>query len=156
KLVHVAQGLLMLVSLPWGLLFLTGTLRAWHAAARRMLPGMSAVIASPPIQLIVYDIVGAEHLASAIRLNAISRYFSMLVGPAVGGALMLVLNPGVALLVNVLLYLPLTLYLFWMPYTGHRSERDKTRRTPRLGLESVASCRARSRSEEHTSELQSR
>src|SRR5206468_2717473 len=124
----------MLVSLAWGVLFLTGTLRVWHAAALLMLHGMAGVIASPPIQLIVYDIVGAEHLASAIRLNAISRYFSMLVGPAVGGALMLVVNPGVALLVNVLLYLPLTLYLFWMPYTGHRSERDKTRRTPRLGL----------------------
>ena len=134
KLIQVAQGLLMLVSLAWGVLFLTGTLRAWHAAALLMLHGVAGVIASPPIQLIVYDIVGAEHLASAIRLNAISRYFSMLVGPAVGGGLMLVLNPGVALLVNVLLYLPLTLYLFWMPYTGHRSERDKTRRTPRLGL----------------------
>ena len=122
RLIQVAQGLLMLASLAWGALFLTGTLRAWHAAALLMVHGMAGVIASPPIQLIVHDIVGAEHLASAIRLNAISRYCSMLVGPAVGGGLLLALGPGVALLVNVLLYLPLTLYLFRMPYTGHRSE----------------------------------
>src|SRR5213078_692036 len=147
KLIQVAQGLLMLVSLAWGVLFLTGTLRAWHAAALLMLHGMAGVIASPPIQLIVYDIVGADHLASAIRLNAISRYFSMLVGPAVGGGLMLVLNPGVALLVNVLLYLPLTLYLFWMPYTGHRSESDARRRTPRLGLAEARRVLAEVRSE---------
>ena len=147
KLIQVAQGLLMLVSLAWGVLFLTGTLRAWHAAALLMLHGVAGVIASPPIQLIVYDIVGADHLASAIRLNAISRYFSMLVGPAVGGGLMLVLNPGVALLVNVLLYLPLTLYLFWMPYTGHRNESDARRRTPRLGLAEARRVLAEVRSE---------
>src|SRR6267143_5001433 len=120
RLIQVSQGLLMLVSLAWGALFLTGTLRAWHAAALLMLHGMAGVIASPPIQLIVYDIVGAEHLASAIRLNAISRYLSMLVGPAIGGGLMLGLGPGAALLVNVLLYLPLTVFLFRMPYTGPR------------------------------------
>ena len=119
RLIQVAQLLLMLASLAWGALFLTGTLRAWHAAALLMAHGMAGVIASPPIQLIVHDIVGPEHLPSAIRLNAISRYFSMLVGPAVGGGLMLALGPGAALLVNVLLYLPLTLYLFRMPYTGH-------------------------------------
>src|SRR2546425_9179336 len=39
-----------LVSLAWGALFLTGTLRAWHAVALLMLHGMAGVIASPPIQ----------------------------------------------------------------------------------------------------------
>src|SRR5262249_31666323 len=121
KLIQIAQGLLMLVSLTWGLLFLTGALRGWHAAALLMLHGMAGVLVSPPIQLIVYDIVGTEHLASAIRLNAISRYVSMLIGPAVGGAIMLALGSGVALLLNVLLYVPLTLYLFRMPFTGRAS-----------------------------------
>src|SRR3989449_3413496 len=124
----------MLASLAWGALFLTGTLRAWHAAALLMVHGMAGVIASPPIQLIVHDIVGPEHLASAIRLNAISRYCSMLVGPAVGGGLLLALGPGVALLVNVLLYLPLTLYLFRMPYTGHRSEGGAPRQAARFSF----------------------
>jgi MFS family permease len=133
RLIQVSQALLMLASLAWGALFLIGSLRAWHAAALLMVHGMAGVIASPPIQLIVHDIVGAEHLPSAIRLNAISRYFTMLVGPAVGGGLMLAVNPGVALLVNVLLYLPLTLYLFWMPSTGHGRASGRPRRAPRLG-----------------------
>jgi len=134
RLIQVAQLLLMLASLAWGALFLTGTLRAWHAAALLMAHGMAGVIASPPIQLIVHDIVGAEHLPSAIRLNAISRYFSMLVGPAVGGGLMLALGPGAALLVNVLLYLPLTLYLFRMPYTGHSGAGERLRQAPRFSF----------------------
>ena len=147
RLIQAAQGLLMLASLAWGALFLTGTLRAWHAAALLMVHGMAGVIASPPIQLIVHDIVGPEHLASAIRLNAISRYFSMLVGPAVGGALMLALGPGVALLANVLLYLPLTLYLFRMPYTGHRSEGDAPRPAARFSLAQARRILAEVRSE---------
>jgi MFS family permease len=134
RLIQIAQGLLMLVSLAWGVLFLTGTLQGWHAAALLMAHGMAGVLASPPIQLIVHDIVGPGQLASAIRLNAISRYISMLIGPAVGGGLMLALGPGAALLLNVLLYVPLTLYLFWMPYTGHGSLGAQARRTPRLSL----------------------
>src|SRR3989442_12153895 len=94
--------------------------------------GMGGVLVPPPIQLIVPDIVGPEHLASAIRLNAISRYVSMLIGPAVGGALMLALGPGATLLLNVLLYLPLTLYLFRLPYTGHGNAGGESRRAPRL------------------------
>jgi MFS family permease len=146
RLIQVSQALLMLVSLAWGALFLTGTLRAWHAAALLMAHGLAGVIASPSIQLIVHDIVGAEHLPSAIRLNAISRYLSMLVGPAVGGGLMLALGPGVALLVNVLLYVPLTLYLFRMPHTGHQSA-DGAPRQVRLGLAEAGRLLAEVRSE---------
>jgi len=133
RLIQVSQGLLMLASLAWGVLFLTGTLRAWHAGALLMVHGVAGAIASPPIQLIVHDILGAEHLPSAIRLNAISRYFSMLVGPALGVGLMRVLGPGVALLVNVLLYLPLTLFLFRLPYTGHGAG-DGARRASRFSF----------------------
>jgi MFS family permease len=146
RLIQVSQVLLMLVSLAWGALFLTGTLRAWHAAALLMAHGLAGVIATPSIQLIVHDIVGAEHLPSAIRLNAISRYLSMLVGPALGGGLMLALGPGMALLVNVLLYVPLTLYLFQMPYTGHRSA-DGAPRPVRLGLAEAGRLLAEVRSE---------
>jgi len=146
RLIQVSQALLMLVSLAWGVLFLTGTLRAWHAAALLMAHGLAGVIAQPSIQLIVHDIVGAEHLPSAIRLNALSRYFSMLVGPAVGGGLMLALGPGVALLVNVLLYAPLTLYLFRMPYTGHVSGGGE-RRASRLDLAEAGRLLAEVRSE---------
>jgi MFS family permease len=147
RLIQVAQGLLMLASLAWGLLFLTGALRAWHAAVLLSVHGLAGVIASPPIQLIVHDIVGPELLPSAIRLNAISRYLSMLVGPAVGGAFMLWVGPGAALLANVLLYVPLTLFLFYLPYTGHRRDEELPRRAARVGLSDARRVLAEVRSE---------
>ena len=134
RLIQAAEALLMLASLAWGALFLTGTLRGWHASAILCVHGIAGVIASPPIQLIVHDIVGPEHLQSAIRLNAISRYVAMLLGPAVGAGLMLVCGPGVALLVNALLYLPVTLFLVRFPYTGHRAAGGERRPAARFSL----------------------
>jgi MFS family permease len=134
RLIQAAQGLLMLNSLAWAVLFMTGALRAWHAGLILMIHGLAGVIAAPPIQLLVHDIVGPEHLQSAIRLNAISRYVSMLLGPAVGGGLMLALGPGPSLLANVLLYLPLVVFLVRFPHTGHRSEGEAGRPAPRFRL----------------------
>jgi hypothetical protein len=67
----------------------------------------------------IHDMVPAEDLPSAIRLNASSRYLSILLGPAVGGGLMLLLGPAWGLLTNVLIYLPFTILLLRFPYTGH-------------------------------------
>jgi MFS family permease len=134
KLIQISQGLFALASLAWALLFLTGTLRIWHAAALLLIHGAAGVIGLPASQLMVYDIVGPERLPSAIRLNATSRYLAILLGPAVGGGLMLLLGPGQGLLANILIYVPLTLFLLRTPYTGHLRDAAGRRRSPRVGL----------------------
>ena len=63
--------------------------------------------------------VPREDLPSAIRLNASSRYLAILLGPAVGGGLMLLLGPAWGLLTNVLIFLPFSLFVRRVPYTGH-------------------------------------
>src|SRR5712691_5316994 len=77
--------------------------------------------------------VDAERLPSAIRLNASSRYLSILLGPAVGGGLMIVLGPAGGLLVNVLIYVPLTVLLLRLPYTGHPRETEQAPSGQRAG-----------------------
>ena len=134
KLIQVSQGLFMLASLSWAVLFLTGLLRIWHAAAILLIHGAAGVIGAPANQLIVHDMVGLQRLSSAIRLNATSRYLAILLGPAVGGGLMLLLGPGVGLLVNILIFVPLTVFLTRVPYTGHTSEAARGRRASRFGL----------------------
>ena len=44
---------------------------------------------TPAEQLLIHDIVGPEDLPSAVRLNSTSRQLGILLGPAVGGAMML-------------------------------------------------------------------
>ena len=119
RIIQAALVLFMGVSLAWGLLFLSGTLEMWHAMVLLTVHGLAGVIWGPASQLLVHDIVGPEQLQSAVRLSATSRYLGLLMGPAVGGALMLLLGPPTGLLVNAFIYLPLFLWLWKVPYDGH-------------------------------------
>ena len=134
RLIQISQGLFALASLAWAVLFLTGALRIWHAAVILLIHGAAGVIGVAATQLIIYDMVGPERLPSAIRLNATSRYLAILLGPAVGGGMMLLLGPGLGLLTNILVYLPLTIFLLRTPYTGHLRDAEGKRRPNRFGL----------------------
>jgi MFS family permease len=120
KIILIGQTLIMAVSLSWGLLFLTGTLQVWHAVVLLLCHGLAGSIQGPASQLIIHDIVGPKQLASAIRLNATARQLVILFGPAVGGVLMLVVGAPVGMLLNVLFYIPLSIWLIrFSPFTGH-------------------------------------
>ncbi|HJU62936.1 MAG TPA: MFS transporter [Candidatus Binatia bacterium] len=123
KVIQVAQLMFMGVSAAWAYLFYTDTIEVWHACVLLVIHGMAGVLWSPGSQLLIHDIVGSEQLQSAVRLNSTSRQLGILFGPAVGGGLMLLLSPPMGLVVNTLIYLPLTLWLLTVPYTGHSRER---------------------------------
>ena len=78
RLIQISQALFMLASLSWGLLFLAGKLQMWHAVVLLIVHGFAGVIGAPATQLIIHDMVPPEDLPSAIRLNASSRYLSIL------------------------------------------------------------------------------
>ena len=122
KVIQGAQIMFMSVSAAWAVLFWTGTIQVWHACILLVIHGMAGVLWGPGSQLLIHDIVGREQLQSAIRLNSTSRQLGVLFGPAVGGALMLLLSPSMGLVVNTLIYLPLTFWLLTVPYTGHSRE----------------------------------
>ncbi|MGZ8529851.1 MAG: MFS transporter [Candidatus Binatia bacterium] len=122
KVIQVAQIMYMSVSAAWAFLFWTDTIELWHACALLIVHGMAGVLWGPGSQLLIHDIVGREQLQSAIRLNSTSRQLGILFGPAVGGALMLIFSPSVGLVVNTLIYLPLTIWLLTVPYSGHSRE----------------------------------
>ncbi len=126
RLIQIAMLLFMSVSFGWGVLFLTDTIRPWHAVVLLTVHGMAGVIWSPASQVLIHDIVGATHLQSAVRLNATGRNLGMLMGPAVGGALMLIFGPAAGLLVNVLIYMPLVWWLFRTPYGSVHRRRVHT------------------------------
>jgi len=132
KVIQVAQIIFMGVSATWTILFITDTIQPWHAVILLIFHGMAGVIWSPAEQLLIHDIVGIEHIQSAVRLNATSRQLGILFGPAVGSGLMLLLGPSRALIANIFIYLPLTLWLLVVPYTGHL--REKAAPAKRLSL----------------------
>src|SRR4029077_20636167 len=116
RLIQCGMGLFVAASLGWGYFFVTDTLQMWHAMVLLVIHGCAGVLWQTPNQLLLYDIVGPADLMSAVRLNAVARYLGVLVGPAVGGALLLALGPSYGILLNTVFYLPLILWLVKAPY----------------------------------------
>jgi MFS family permease len=116
RIIQCGMGLFIIASLGWGYFFITGTLEVWHAMVLLVIHGCAGVLWQTPNQLLLYDIVGPADLISAVRLNATARYVGVLVGPAMGGVIMLALGPSYGILLNTVFYLPLVLWLVNAPY----------------------------------------
>ncbi len=116
RIIQCGMLLFITASLGWGYFFVTGTLQMWHAVLLLTIHGCAGVLWQTPNQLLLYDIVGPADLMSAVRLNATARYVGVLVGPGVGGLIMLTLGPAHGILLNTLFYAPLVLWLIKAPY----------------------------------------
>lgn len=134
KLIQGGQALFILASLAWGALFLADALQMWHAVVILLIHGAAGVVGAPASQLIIHQMVSRDDLPSAIRLNASSRWLAILLGPAVGGGLMLLLGPALGLLANVLFFFPLTIFLTRIPYTGHAPQESAPQATRAFGF----------------------
>lgn len=138
RIIQLGMALFMLVSAGWGVVFISGSAEIWHAVVLLILHGFAGVLWMPSNQLLLHDIVGPEHLQSAIRLNATSRWLGLLMGPAVGAGIMLLMGATWGIFFNVLIYLPLVLWLWKAPY-GPKFKKDAPAPRPALrGLADIA------------------
>ncbi len=119
------------VTITWGVLIYTDTIEIWHAGILLVLHGFAGVLWAPAAQLLIHDIVGKDQLHSGVRLMATSRTLGILLGPAIGGGLMLWLGPATAITVNAIIYLPLVIWLWKAPYgpAFRKSKRKPTAKT---------------------------
>ena len=116
RVIQWGMYLFMLVTLTWGILFLTDSLKVWHAVILLVIHGFAGVLWGPAAQMMIHEIVGREQLQSGVRLMATSLTLGILLGPAVGGGLMLWLGPSLGIIINALIYLPLILWLWKAPF----------------------------------------
>ena len=133
RIIQAAMLLYMTASLGWALLFLTNTVQEWHAVVLLTIHGIAGVLWIPASQLLIHDIVGGKNLQSAVRLNATSRQLGVLMGPAVGGALMLMFGAAAGLMINVLIYLPLIVWLWKTPHGARKPSAPGEPRAPLAG-----------------------
>jgi MFS family permease len=116
RLIQCGMGLFIVASLGWAYFFITDTLQMWQAMVLLVIHGCAGVLWHGTSQILLHDIVPAPALPSAVRLLATARTLGVLVGPAVGGAIMLTAGPRYGLLLNVLFFLPAVLWLWKAPY----------------------------------------
>jgi MFS family permease len=116
RLIQAGITLFAICSLGWAYLFITDSVEQWHAMVLLVLHGFAGVLWHTISQILLYDIVEAPFLPSAVRILASARYLGLLIGPAVGALLMLTLGPKYGLVLNAFLYLPTILWLWKAPY----------------------------------------
>ncbi|MDB5405965.1 MAG: hypothetical protein JWL84_877 [Rhodospirillales bacterium] len=133
RIIQLGMVLFMLASLAWGFFFVTDTLQMWQAETILVVHGFAGVLWGPASQLLLHEIVGPAQLQSAVRLNATGRYLGLLLGPAVGGGILLLLGPSYGIFLNALIYLPLALWLWKAPY-GPRFRTDNRPRPAMRGF----------------------
>ena len=132
RIIQCGMLLFIVASAGWGFFFITDTIQMWHAMLLLVIHGCAGVLWQTPNQLLLYDLVGPADLPSAVRLNAMARYLGILVGPAVGGVIMLTLGTSHGIIFNTLFYLPMLLWLFWAPM------RDKSATVRRFAMRGFA------------------
>jgi hypothetical protein len=100
--------LFIICSAGWAYLFITDSVQVLSAMALLVLHGFSGVFWLIISQILLYDIVDAPTLPSAIRILATGRYLGLLIRVlAVGGFFMLTAGPKFGLLWNISIICPL-------------------------------------------------
>jgi MFS family permease len=128
RIIQLGMLCFIVASAGWGWFFMTDTLEMWHAMVLLVIHGFAGVLWGPASQLFVQYIVGRDVLPSAVRLTATARWLGLLMGPALGSALMIAMGPTAAIFVNVVFYLPLLIWLAKAPYgPWARGERPEVR-----------------------------
>src|SRR5579862_4761149 len=136
RIIQCGMAMFIIASLGWSYFFFTGTLQMWQAMVLLVIHGCAGVLWQSPGQVLLYDIVGPADLSSAVRLNATARYLGVLVGPAMGGAILLALGPSLGIFLNTVFYLPLILWLVNAPY-GPRFRKGAPPRRAVRGLADI-------------------
>jgi MFS family permease len=132
RLIQFGMMLFISVSLGWGSFFLTGTLHVWEAMLLLVVHGCAGVFWQTPSQLLLHGLVEQDELQSAVLLNATARYLGILVGPAIGGAMLIWLGPTKGIFLNAFYYLPAILWLWRL-----RFHRETATRVAVRGLHDV-------------------
>lgn len=100
RILFTTQSLYALSAFALGLLVLGGKATVLHVVAISLFNGLLFSLDGPARQSLVYDLVGAEDLATGVALQSASFNVARVLGPAIGGVLYAVVGPAACFFVN--------------------------------------------------------
>jgi MFS family permease len=113
------------VCLLLGLLVVTGVIQIWMVYVLAMAFGCVQAFDNPARQTLVFELVGAEHIANAVSLNSVGANLGRVVGPAIAAVFAATLGLGPCFLYNSASYLATITALMLMRTSElHRHVRD--------------------------------
>jgi MFS family permease len=100
RLMMLTQSVTALLCALLGLLTLFGVVTVWEVWGVALLLGVVAVVEGPARSAFVNEMVGHRRLRNAISLNASIFHLGGLLGPAISGALIVLVGSGWSISVN--------------------------------------------------------
>jgi predicted MFS family arabinose efflux permease len=132
-LIFSTQTALLVLAVLLGTLVLAGQITPWHLLAFSLAAGVVNAIDLPARLSFVMDMVGRDDLVNAVALNSLLFNAARVVGPAVGGLMLIHLGPGHCFLVNGLSFVAVLVALALMDVNG--TSRSPARRGLRALLD---------------------
>jgi MFS family permease len=86
-----------------GFVLLFGRVEVWHIAVTAFLVGTVRALEIPVRNALIQDLVGPEDRSNAIALNAAGFQLARVAGPAIGGVLLMLVEPAVCFFVVAVL-----------------------------------------------------
>lgn len=114
KILFVTQGALMVLAVVVGYMLLTGVMTLPLMFCFAALFGIANAFDSPARQAFVSDVVSRENASNAIALNSASFNMARLIGPAVGGGLIVAVGTGWVFVINAATFLAMLVALALM------------------------------------------
>ncbi|MBN9176526.1 MAG: MFS transporter [Microbacterium sp.] len=111
KLLMVTQSSLMLLGIAVGVLLLTNVMTLPLMWMFALMFGVANAFDSPARQAFVSDLVARENASNAVALNAASFNTARLIGPAIGGVMIVLVGAGWMFLVNALTFFAMLIAL---------------------------------------------
>jgi MFS family permease len=127
RLLYATQGSAGLLALALGVLTATGHITLHEIFALSFLLGVVNLFDNPARQTFVSEMVGRDLLPNAISLNSVLMNSARVIGPAIGGVLILTVGFGACFLANAASYAAVIVALALM----HRAELHPTPRVAR-------------------------
>lgn len=101
----VTQAVMALQALALGLLISSGRVEIWHVYVLATVLGLATAFDNPTRQAFVVEMVGPEDVPNAVALNSSLFNTARIVGPAVGGAIIVGLGMALPFYINAVSFL---------------------------------------------------
>ena len=105
NILMLTQAVQSALALTLGLLVWGGHARYWTVAVMAVMWGVMSALDQPTRQSFIIELVGRQHLASAVGVNSASFNSARIVGPAVAGILIARVGLFAAFMINAVAFL---------------------------------------------------
>ena len=104
RVLYATQGAAGVLALILGVLALTHSVHLWQVYVLAAGLGVVNLFDNPARQTFVFEMVGADLLPNAVSLNSVLINSARVIGPAIGGALIVTLGVATCFMVNAASY----------------------------------------------------